>query len=160
MLDASAHSLEHVLVRFSWLYLSRSPASCNIPHTTSRRSRLHCNDVGTKAHGCLVEEIIGRQASFLGLGLFLLEGVVQKLGVVGLYRREGGKVARLCGWSIAMQRYISGRKHMWTQNMVMNNISGMLDIKSRYRIKDMDAVREVPGEVALRRELQMVQAEV
>jgi hypothetical protein len=49
---------------------------------------------------------------------------------------------------------------MWTQNMVMNNISGMLDIKSRYRIKDMDAVREVPGEVALRRELQMVQAEV
>ena len=43
---------------------------------------------------------------------------------------------------------------MWTQNMVMNNISGMLDIKSRYRIKDMDAMSEVPGEVALRRELQ------
>lgn len=49
---------------------------------------------------------------------------------------------------------------MWTQNMVMNNISGMLDIKSRYRIKDMDAMRGVPGEVALRRELQMVPAEV
>ena len=30
----------------------------------------------------------------------------------------------------------------------------------RYQIKDMDAMREVPGEVALRRELQMVPAEV
>lgn len=49
---------------------------------------------------------------------------------------------------------------MWTQSMVMNNISGMLDIESRYRIKDMDAMREVPSEVALRSELQMVQAEV
>jgi hypothetical protein len=51
-----------------------------------------------------VEEVIGYQASFLGLGLFLLEGVVQKLGVVGLYGRGCGKVARLCGWSLAMQR--------------------------------------------------------
>jgi hypothetical protein len=68
--------------------------SCDIPRTTSRCSRLHCNDPGIKVHGCIVGEVIRYETSFLGLGLCLLQGVVQKLEEVGPCWGEGGKTAR------------------------------------------------------------------
>jgi hypothetical protein len=95
MLDASAHSLEHALVHFPDFtfsivhVLQYTPYDVTPPTTALQRLWYKSSWLPSGGSNWIGNE-------FIGLGLFLLKGVVQNLGAVGHYRSGRRWESRQC----------------------------------------------------------------